>query len=190
MKINKIERAGDTIQLRFMKETGAPHRGTLGINDLDGLDAYITAISNCEGEEVDLSRCDEIRALASVEFPEDSELARIDFKCGPDALTDDGKYIYPADCYVLQAKTKDKKVRGDGRAIGAAFCYQHTESGEWLDTNMDSEESSVLPQEFKDCFKALASITQTIDGVEVRRNPELFKLMAIENQERAKLNDR
>lgn len=161
------------VQLRFLKDNGENHRGTLAVSEMDNLESYIQQCADSVGEEADLSKCDEIRALAAVELPEDSELARIDFKCGPESVTAEGKYTYPDDCFTLQAKTKDKRVKGDGQAIATTFCHKCNETGDWKQTDVNS--CIHLPQEFKDCHNALAEIK---DGQYV----ETYRLLNIEDE--------
>lgn len=167
MKANKIEVSKTLLNIRFLTSKGEIHRIPITLEkfNFDDLDNLILGAGISLGEEPDLSRSDLARTITEqvAALPADTEFDRFDFHCGPESLDvdDDGnetEKFNPA-AFVLQAKTKDKRKKGDGKAMGVSFSKVCEESGEWIDIDIDNDpECAKIPNDFKTVYKALLSV--------------------------------
>lgn len=139
---------GALIEMGYLTASGERHQTI--IDCTDDLSSF--------PEEVQMA------AQVAQTIPETTELARIDFNCGPDNLKvnddDTVEPVFSGRFATVAAKTKDKRVKGDARALVVCPCYECPETKEMKDTDL-----ALIPDaDLKACAEAFFAVKPNANG--------------------------
>lgn len=182
-KILEFE-TGDNIEFSgvcFLLSAGTNLRTSFQTNDAEELTEeavkqFFSEAAKTQNEEPCYAMIEEIVAVmkALKDIGDETPIQMFRYKFGPESLrvneNGDEQEFFPPDCFILQAKTKDVRVKGDGALLACSFCRKD-ESGEWVDVDIDQP----MYEAFPPCFKTIFKLLQNVSRGDIKRHVELYK---------------